>query len=87
MKSKAENRRKKKWEKTYTLVYDSSIPSHAVMVDSSIIKQGAVLIWKNDEMQGIYDVIGGSKGLKIRTSNPYMDGMKVKIEVHEEAKG
>lgn len=87
MKRKAENRRKRKWEKTYTLVYDSSVPSHAVMVDTSVIKQGAVLIWKDDEMQGIYDVIGGSKGLKIRTSNPYMDGMKVKIEVHEEAKG
>lgn len=82
-----ERKRKKKWEKTYTLVYDDSVRENEVRVDKSIIKSGAVQIWKSKELQGIYDVTGGQKGRKIGISRPEFDGMKVKIEVCEEAKG
>lgn len=80
-------KRKKKWKKTYTLVYDDSVPYHAVSVDKSIIKCGAVSIWIDLEMRGIYDVIHGQKGRKIGISDPSMDGMEVKISVDENAKG
>lgn len=87
LQKKSDAKRKNKWEKSYTLVYDSSVPSHAVMVDESIIKRGTVQIWKNWEMQGIYDAIPGQKGRKISISNQSMDGTKVKIVVDEKAKG
>lgn len=82
-----EKKRKKKWEKTYTLHYDASLPEHEVRVDKKIINGGVVQIWKDDELKGIYDVAGGQKGLNIGVSDPGMDGMKVKIIVNEEAKG
>lgn len=87
LQKKADAKRKKKWDRSYTLVYDPSVPNHAVMVDKSIIKRGTVQIWADLEMKGIYDVIPGKKGRKIGISNPYMDGMKVKIIVCEEARG
>ena len=82
-----EKKRKKKWEKTYTLHYDSSLSEHEVRVDKKIINGGVVQIWKDDELKGIYDVAGGQKGLNIGISGSGMDGMKVKIIVNEEAKG
>lgn len=82
-----EHKRMKKWDKTYTLVYDNSVVQHEVRVDKKIIKSGAVQIWKSEELKGIYDVAGGQKGLKIGISDLGMDGMKVKISVNEEAKG
>lgn len=77
----------KKWDKTYTLVYDDSVGEHEVRVDKKIIKSGAVQIWKDKELKGIYDVAGGQKGLNIGISDLGMDGMKVKIAVNEEVKG
>lgn len=82
-----ERKRKKKWKKTYILVYDKDIPDHAVSVDKGIIKRGVILIWDSNETKGIYDVVGGQKGRKIGITDPSMDGMKVKIEVYENAKG
>lgn len=82
-----ENKRKKKWEKIYTLHYDASLSEHEVRVDKKIINGGVVQIWEKDELEGIYDVAGGQKGLNIGISDPGMDGMKVKIVVNEEAKG
>ena len=87
LQKKAEDKRKKKWGKTYTIVYDKSLPNHAVSVDRKIIKRGTLCIWNEHEMQGIYDTVPGQKGRKIGISNPEMDGMKVKIEVNEGAKG
>lgn len=87
LEEKSEQARKKKWEKTYTLHYDSSLSEHEVRVDKKIINGGVVQIWKDDELKGIYDVARGQKGLNIGISDSGMDGMKVKIIVNEEAKG
>lgn len=82
-----EKKRKKKWEKTYTLHYEASLPEREVRVDKKIINGGAVQIWRKNELKGIYDVTGGQKGLNIGISDPGIDGTKVKIIVNEEAKG
>lgn len=87
LRKKEEHKRMKKWDKTYTIVYDNSVGEHEVMVDKKIIKSGVVQIWKKKELQGIYDAVLGQKGRKIGISNQELDGMKVKIEVNEEAKG
>lgn len=87
IKKKDDVKRKKKWLKTYTFVYDKKVPKYAVSVDKSIIKGGVVSIWNDFEMKGIYDIVPGQKGRKIGISKKEMDGMKVKIEVFENAKG
>lgn len=86
-KERAEKKRKKKWLKTYTIVYDPNVMPHEVSVDKKIIKQGTVQIWKNDVGGKIYDVTYGQNGYVIGVSDKFMEGMKVKIEVNEEAKG
>lgn len=82
-----ENKRKKKWKRTYTLVYDETLRGNKVKVDESIIKKGVIKLWKDNELKGIYDVTKGQKGFYISVFNPELDGMKVKIEVLENAKG
>lgn len=87
LRERSDRKRKKKWGKTYTLHYDDSLKEHEIRVDKKIINGGAVQIWKDDELKGIYDVAGGQRGLNIGISDSGMDGMKVKIVVNEEAKG
>lgn len=82
-----EEKRIAKWSKTYTVIYDPDLKPHEVSVDKSIIHGGAVQIWKNEELQGIYDVVGGQKGCKLGVSDIRLDGLKVKIVVDENAKG
>ena len=79
--------RKAKWTAPYTIVYDESVPSHAVSVDSSIIKKGTVSIWEDNMMQGIYDVQGGQTGYTIGTRDLTLVGKTVFIEVNEDAVG
>lgn len=87
LKEKSEQKRIRKWDKTYTLHYDDSLEEHEISADKKIINGGAVEIWKDKELKGIYDVAGGQKGLNIGISDLGMDGIKVKIIVREEAKG
>lgn len=86
-KEKAEKKRLKKHKKTFIVVYDATVPSNAIAVDTSIIKKGAVCVFEKYDLIGIYDVVDGSKGLFLKTSDLSMVGKKVKLEVHEEAKG
>lgn len=87
LKERAEERRRKKWNKTYTLVYEPGLNENQVRVDRKIIRRGTVQIWKRKQMQGIYDVTGGQKGRRIGVGNKWLDGMKVRIAVNEDAKG
>lgn len=80
-------KREKKQSKIFTVIYDNTVPDNAAVVDERIIKKGTVNIWKDKRLQGIYDVTGGEKGYTIRVNNPYLNNMKVKLDVHEEAKG
>lgn len=82
-----EKKRKAKWKKEYTIVYNENVPPHAVLVDSSIIKKGTVSIYEGYEMQGIYDVQGGASGYEIITSDLTLVGKTVTIEVNEGAVG
>lgn len=89
IKALREAQRISKFSETYTLVYDELVPYNSVEVDKNIIHSGTVAIIDDFELQGIYDVKASNKtkGLTIRINNPSMDGMKVKIEVKEHAKG
>lgn len=84
---KIEKERLKKHRKEYVIEYDPSVPNHAIAVDISIIKKGAVCVFENHEMIGIYDVIDGSKGFVLKTSDLSLVGKTVKLKVCEEAKG
>lgn len=86
-KARLEKKRLKKQKKTFTVVYDPEVPINAAVVDTSIIKKGTVNIWYQKELRGIYDVKSGGKGYEVRVNNPSLDGLKVKLDVHEEAKG
>ena len=82
-----EKKRKAKWEKEYTMVYDPEVPAHEVVVNANIIKRGTVSIYYGYDMQGIYDVKGGESGFEIATSDLSLAGKTVTIHVNEEAVG
>lgn len=82
-----EKKRKAKWEKEYTMVYDPEVPAHEVVVNANIIKRGTISIYYGYDMQGIYDVKGGESGFEIATSDLSLAGKTVTIEVNEEAVG
>lgn len=86
-KEEKEKKRKKKWRKTYTLIYDATLAEHEAKVDKKIIKKGALKIWKDNEMKGIFDVVKGQKGFNISVPYSELEGMEVNIEVLEDAKG
>ncbi len=88
LKKKKNRERRKEWNKYFHVVYNSEVPPDSVMVDSSLIKKGAVVLYENDEMQGVFDVVkGGTKGRFIQTSDLTLVGKKVKLKVYEEARG
>lgn len=89
IKALREAKRISKFSETYTLVYDELVPYNSVEVDKNIIKSGTIAIIDDLQIKGIYDVKPSKKikGLTIKINNPSMDGMKVKIEVKEHAKG
>lgn len=82
-----EKKRKAKWSKEYTMVYDSSVAPHEVVVNANIIKKGTVSIYYGYDLQGIYDVRGGESGYEIATSDLSLVGKTVTIEVCENAVG
>ena len=85
-KKKAEEKRKDKWKKKYTFVYDPNVPDNKVMVDEEIIKGGTITSYVND-ISLIVDIIPGSKGREIRTNISELDGCKAYINVYENAVG
>lgn len=86
-KARLEKKRLKKQTKTFHIVYDSTLPINVAVVNTNIIKKGTVNVIYKDVLQGIYDVKSGGKGYEVRINDPSLNGLKVKLEVHEEAKG
>lgn len=83
-----ERERIKSQYKKYEFVYDPSLREGQVSVDIDIIYGGAVLVYKDLEMIGIYDAVAGHiEGYKLGTSDKSLVGKKVYIDVHEEAVG
>ena len=76
--------KKQNQKKEFTLIHDDSIPVGTVAIDKKIVKSGSVQI---RELCGFYDVIQGGKGFKIKMNNPKADGMKIHLDVFEDAVG
>ena len=85
--ARLEKKRMKKQKKTFHVTYDPSLPNNVAIVNGDIIKKGTVNIFYKYELYGIYDVKTGGKGYEVKVNNPYLDGLDVKLEVHEEANG
>ena len=76
--------REREQKKVFTVIHDKSIPKGKVAIDKKIVRKGTVQI---RELYGFYDVVHGGKGRKIRLNNPKADGLKVKLDVFENAVG
>lgn len=87
IKARKEKKRIQQQKKTFTIIHDDLVPYNSAVVDTDIIKKGTVNIIHDNVMIGIYDVKKGGNGREIRVNNPKLDGLKVKLDVHEEAVG
>lgn len=82
-----EKKRLEKQKKTFTIVHDSTIPENVAVVNEKIIKSGAICIYLDKKLEGIYDVKEGGAKREIRINKQELDGKKVKIKVYEKARG
>lgn len=85
-------KRRKHHNKTFTLVYDPTVPDYTVAADEDIILPQGALYWFNDDLSitHLCDVVGGAshiKGRKLHMNIKEYDGLEVKIIVYEDAKG
>lgn len=86
-KAKQEKKRLQQHKKTFKVIHDDTVPYNSAVVDTDIIKKGTVNIIHNNMMIGIYDVKNNEseEGRRVRINNPKLDGLEVKLDVHEEA--
>lgn len=79
--------RREKQKDPFDIEYDKEIPGGVVITDSSIITGGAVCIYVDHELHGIYDVKPGATGNVLRVSDKRLVGKDFDLYIYENAKG
>lgn len=84
----AEKERLKKQKRPFRIKYDPDVPPYIVRVDSDVISlNSTVCIYADYDLTGIYEVEPGGDGNTIRVSDKRLDGLKVELQIYENAKG
>lgn len=88
LKRKMSKKRQKRLQKhIFTLKYSPKVTDNRVIVNKKIIPKGTICIYSGYDLLFISDVKGGSKGFIILVGDKKYDGLKVRLEVYQNAKG